>query len=124
MRHVAATGGTPHADQAAADCLRDITPIIQQPQAASESWEQLTEHSAASDALAARLVHLQHVVWPDITTKLLQRLAFQCPKVQINAFQSSNKSGKVCPPSNMPLQCMQVDDATLSGAQITVANVN
>ena len=95
---VAATlaGGTVTADQAATSTLRHIAPQIQHPDSAQESWEQAASGDAADAVTSDRLAQLTHVIWPAIPERLQQRLADQCPRLQINAYkQSAPRAHKV-----------------------------
>ena len=81
-------------NRAVAKALAQIVPVIQQPAAASESWE---EHAvgAPEEAGNAKLADLHHVVWPDCPAWLVERLMSLCPKIQVNAYNSGTRQAKV-----------------------------
>ena len=92
-----AAGGRTAADEAAACALRHIAPQIRQPDAAQESWELAASDDSAGADVSDRLTQLTHVVWPAIPERLHQRLAVQCPKLQINAFKNAIGGRQVIP---------------------------
>lgn len=85
-------GGCLIASRPVARALGQIVPVIQQPAAASESWEH--DVVACEEGVNARLTSLHQIVWPDCPSWLAEQLATVCPKIQVNAYDSSTRPGK------------------------------